>query len=1159
MPNARESPSYDHTYTLEDAYLRQDGRVYLDGVQALVRLLLMQRRSDVAAGLNTAGFVSGYPGSPLGALDLTLRRATDHLTSSQVRFSPGLNEDLAATAVWGTQQLEPESGPYDGVFGMWFGKGPGVDRSGDALKHANYAGTHPLGGVLAVCGDDHAARSSSIAHQSEQALISFGMPVLSPSSVQDYLDLGLAGYALSRYSRCWVGFICATDTVESAGSIDINPGRLSLISPDNEALSRLLGDPRTLPPADAERVLQQVRLPAAKAFARANRLDRCVFGSPHPRFGIITAGKAFQDVLQALGDLDIDDARARQLGLGIYKVALSWPLEPDGIREFAASAAELLVVEEKGAVVEPQVAGILYNDTSRPRLAGKYEVDGRVLVPATGELTGASVARSLATWMTRCTGESWTVPHSREVLQLAVTPAAGAPNRTPAFCSGCPHNISTKVPEGSKAMGGIGCHGLATYLPERRTSGVTQMGAEGANWIGKAPFSTERHVFQNLGDGTFFHSGLLAVRAAVAAGVDITYKILANDSVAMTGGQDIPGGLGVAGIAAQVAAEGVRRIAIVSDDIDKYRRPKGFPAGTSFHPREELDAVQRELRTLSGTTVLIYDQACAAEQRRLRKRGKLPQPQERVIINELVCEGCGDCNTASNCISVEPLETEYGRKRAINQSSCNHDLSCLDGYCPSLVTVHGAQPKSVSTPSVTGRQALFAGQPDTSSLPIPAVAQGEPYSVLVAGVGGAGIVTFGALVAMAAHLEGKSVSALNVLGMAQKNGPVTSHVRVSTDSGRQYPTRIGTHEADLLLAADPIVATSPDCLATLRGGRSRVVVNRHVAPTAQFAGNPDLDLSNEPLLSRLRSTAGPDAISAVNATERAQELFGDAILANTFLLGFASQSGLLPVGVDALTRAIELNAAAVDSNLQSFAWGRIAACQPERMPLSRDQHLAGGISQTEDVQSIIDDRAAFLSKYQNPAYAARYRALVARVRSAESSLSAAEPVTRAVARYYFKVLAYKDEYEVARLFTDGSFQAQLREQFEGRYRIELNLAPQILNRRDPITGRAPKRTYGSWILIPLRVLASARRLRGTRLDPFGKTEHRRRERELIVTYEGWINEICDGLCPENHATAVAIASLPEEIRGFDSIKDIAILTAAQRADALLCLLRVPHG
>ncbi len=1154
------APAYDATYELDHRYTRASGRVFLTGVQALVRLPMLQRERDRAARLNTAGFISGYRGSPLGTYDMALWEARAHLERCDVLFQPGVNEDLAATAVWGTQQAMVQPGAEkDGVFAIWYGKGPGVDRSLDPIKHGNYMGTAKHGGVLALCGDDPGAKSSSIAHQSEQALIHAGVPVLNPASVQEYLDFGLYGWAMSRFSGCWVGMKCLTDTVDSGASVEVGPERARVVIPEFAFPARDHHITMNNIPLEIERALYQVKLPAAQAFARANGIDRVALDAPRRRFGIVTAGKAYLDVRQALEELGLDEARAAALGLCIYKVGMTWPLEPEGALAFCRGLEDVLVVEEKRGIVEEQLARVLYNERARPVLLGKRDERGAPLVPNEGELSPGAVAAAIRGWLERRAPE-----HAGLLRAAAASVPVASPSqlmRLPSFCSGCPHNTSTVVPEGSIALGGIGCHGMAVWLPERRTFGATHMGGEGANWIGTAPFTSLPHVFQNLGDGTYFHSGLLAIRACVAANVNITYKVLVNGAVAMTGGQPIEGEplegeITCPEIARQLLAEGVKRVVVVSQDPTKYAEGS-FPSSVAVRHRDDLMSVQKELRELPGVTAIVYDQTCAAEARRLRRQGKFDDPDRRIVINELVCEGCGDCSVQSNCISIEPLETEYGRKRKINQSSCNKDYSCVKGYCPSFVSVTGGKLRKVETKSAgVDEAALFA------ALPLPALpALDAPYNVLLTGIGGTGVVTVGAILAMAAHLEGKGASELDVTGLAQKNGAVSSHVRIARTPDAIHATRIGTGAADLAIGCDLVVATSFENLPKL-SARTTAVINSHVQPTAEFATNTDLDLSSDKMAAAVHAACGEANVHAVAANELAVALLGDAIATNMLLLGFAWQRGKLPVSLGALDRAIVLNGRGIALNRRAFAWGRLLAHDPEAVkraakPLLREEPALADAS----VSALVAKRAEFLTAYQGAAYAERYRRFVARVAEREEQLAhGSDALAKAAARYYFKLLAYKDEYEVARLYSDGSFAAQVAREFEGDYALSLHLSPQFLPAflapRDPETGRVKKWRIPMSVMLPaFKGMAALKLLRGTPLDPFGWTKHRRAERAEIARYEQTMDELLESLTRENLPVAVEIASLPEHVRGFDTVKDRHLEQARHKEAELLAAFR----
>ncbi len=1132
--------------TLDDKYTLASGRIYLTGVQALALLPMLQRRRDLAAGLNTAGFISGYRGSPLGGLDLALWQAKKHLDRHHVMFQPGVNEDLAATAIWGTQQVNLFPGArYAGVFSLWYGKGPGVDRCGDVFKHANSAGTSRFGGVIAVAGDDHAARSSTVAHQSEHAFKAAMIPMLAPSGVQDYLDLGLHGWAMSRYSGCWVGFKAVADTVESSATVDLSPERLQIVIPTDYELPA--GGLNIRWPDD--RLAQEARLLdrklyAALAYCRANRLNRVVIDSPNPRLGIIAAGKSYLDVRQAFDDLGIDDALAAEIGIRLYKVGMVWPLESEGVRRFAEGLDEILVVEEKRQLIEYQLKEELYNwrEDVRPRVIGKFDEKGEWtlphgnwLLPARGELTPALIARVIAQRI-----ERW-VTSERIRARLALLEAkerAGAPviaaGRIPWFCPGCPHNTSTRVPEGSRALAGIGCHYMVTWM-DRNTATFSHMGGEGAAWIGQAPFTETRHVFVNLGDGTYFHSGILAIRAAIAAKVNATYKILYNDAVAMTGGQPVDGALSVPQIARQLEAEGVGHIVVVTDGTPRGWHKSELPHGTLVRTRDELDTIQREMRACPGVSVLIYDQTCAAEKRRRRKRGKMPDPPLRVFINEEVCEGCGDCGVQSNCLAVVPVETPLGRKRAIDQSACNKDFSCLDGFCPSFVTVAGGQlRKGKALEHDEGGQMSAAP-------PAPSLANtAAPFGILITGVGGTGVVTLGALIGMAAHIDGKGVTVLDMTGLAQKGGAVFSHVRICDDPAAIHAVRIATGEADAVIGGDAIVSASAEALAKMQTGRTRAVVNCAETPTAEFTGNPDWRFPLERIRTALAEATGMDLLDCLDASTLATQLMGNAIYANLLLLGFAWQRGLVPVSEAALTRAIELNGTAVEMNLRAFRWGRRLAHDPACAP------QAGSAAPSEPgFAELLADRTQRLTVYQDAAYAARYRTLVERVRAHPA---ADEALAAAVARNYYQLLAVKDEYEVARLYAETGFLDRVAAQFEGDYALRFHLAPPLLARPDPNTGRIRKRRFGPWMMTAFRWLARARRLRGTRWDLFGRSAERKMERQLVADYEADVALILDRLRGDNLPAAIELAGWPDAVRGFGPVKQNSALAGRRRRE-----------
>ena len=1127
---------------LDDRYALERGRVLLSGVQALVRLPMLQRQRDAAAGLDTAGFVSGYRGSPLAGLDREMQRARAHLERHRIVFRPGVNEDLAATAVWGTQQLAISPGArHDGVFAMWYGKGPGVDRSLDAIRHANAFGAARHGGVLLLAGDDHNAVSSTIPHQSEHNLISAMVPMLAPGGVGEYLDFGLLGWAMSRISGLWVGFKCQTDIVECTASVEVDPGRLVIETPALDLPPDGLG-PRWPDGAHAmERRLLRHKLRAATAFARANRIDRQI-GPPGPaRLGIAASGKAWLDVLGALRLLGLDEGRAAALGLRLYKIGMVWPLEPEGLAEFARGLEEILVVEEKRPVLEDQIKAILFNRAGGLRVSGKADPQGAPLLPDEGELDPARVARAIAA---RLAGHDDAVAGALARLDARdrqrPSGAAGIPVREAYYCAGCPHSVSTHVPAGSRASTGIGCHMMAVAM-DRQTATYTQMGGEGVSWTGMAPFTDEPHIFVNMGDGTYFHSGILAVRAAVGARVNATYKILYNDAVAMTGGQKVDGLMSVPMLASQLLAEGVVRVAVVSE------RPEllagALPAGAELHARDALDAVQRSLRDTAGVTAIVYDQVCAAEKRRRRKRGAYPQPERRAVINELVCEGCGDCSAVSNCIAVEPLETPLGRKRRINQSSCNADLSCVKGFCPSFVTVEGARPRA---------QARATRAPAPADLPEPAQPPlTRAWNIFLAGIGGTGVVTTSQVLAMAAHLDGRAVLCLDQTGIAQKNGAVVSHLRVAPGPAGLDAVRIGTGETDLLLGCDMVVAASDRALATLARDRSRAVIDDAVAPTAGFVRDGAMDFRAEAMRRALRdAAAGADFLPA---TRLAQARLGDGIVANMVLLGAAWQKGLVPVSRAAIEQAIDLNGVAVDANRAAFAWGR--ALGAGRVP----EDTGAPDPEPETLDAVIAHRAAFLTAYQDAAYAARYRALVDLARGAETArMPGREDFALAVAHNAFRVMAYKDEYEVARLHGDPGFAARLEQMFAGPVRLRYHLSPPFVRRRDPRTGAPAKLEFGPWMRHGFRLLAALKVLRGTPFDIFGFTADRRLERALRATYMSDIEALAARLSPGTHAVAVALAQLPARIRGFGHVKRAAADDAAKTRIALLAKLDAPR-
>ena len=1147
--------------TLDDKYTAESGRVYLTGTQALVRLPMLQKQRDKISGLKTGCFISGYRGSPLGAYDMALWQARTFLSNNDIKFQPGVNEDLAATAVWGTQQVNLlEKTEFDGVFGIWYGKGPGVDRCGDAFKHANAAGTSPYGGVLALMGDDHTAKSSTLAHQSEYAMMDAMIPVLSPAGVQEFLDLGLHGFAMSRFSGCWTGFKCVTTTVDSSASVDIDPDRLTTVLPKDAVLPADGLNIRWPDPAlDQEERLHKYKLAAAQAYARANKIDKIVTQGNKDTLGIVAAGKSYLDTRQALSDLDLDETDLKRLGVRLYKPALVWPLEKESLLEFSSGLDTIIVVEEKRGLIEEQIKEILFNEENRPALViGKNDEMGETLFPSNYQLTSEGIGLALAARIGDL-GDKEKLRSQAELLRDRTTPSSSSAEilRTPYFCSGCPHNTSTKVPEGSRGLSGIGCHFMVQKM-NRNTDTYTHMGAEGVTWVGQAPFNGNQHVFVNIGDGTYYHSGFLAIRAAVASGANMTYKVLFNDAVAMTGGQPVDGKISVADITYQFYGEGIRRIAIVSDEPEKYSIGSSFAPGTSIHHRDNLDQVQKELREWEGVSTLIYDQTCASEKRRRRKRGTMIDPPKRAFINEAVCEGCGDCSTTSNCVSVEPLETEFGRKRMINQSTCNKDLSCVKGFCPSFVTINGG---GLRKP--TAKNAATTSDPLVSNLPEPELPLlNRPSEILVTGIGGTGVVTVGALVGMAAHLEGKGCSVLDIMGAAQKGGAVVSHIKVANHPEELHSVELGAGSADLLLGCDLVVSASPEALSKVRRGETRAIVNSHNTPVAGFIHDPNLDFQSSANQEAIRSASGEKNSHFLEATKIATSLFGDSIATNVFMLGNAYQRGLVPVSADAIERAIELNGVAVEMNKSAFAWGRLAAhslgaaeaAAAERSTQSPVQELS------ETLEQIIARREKVLQKYQNRTYANRYIELVRHIRTTEENKAPGKTsLAKAVAKYAFKLMAYKDEYEVARLHSDPKFREKVRKTFEGEYKITFHLAPPLFAPKDPHSGVLKKIAFGPWILPIFGLLAKLKFLRGSAFDIFGYTQERKLERKMIEEYFDTMKNVVAKLDHENYELAVQLAEIPEKIRGFGHIKEKNIREAKVQEEKLLKSFHNPES
>jgi indolepyruvate ferredoxin oxidoreductase len=1185
------------TVTLDDKYSLNYGRAFMSGVQALVKLPMLQRVRDQQLGKNTAGFISGYRGSPLGGYDQALVKAEKYLKAQNIIFQPGVNEELAATALWGTQQLgfAPQgSNKFDGVFGIWYGKGPGVDRCSDVFKHANMAGTTEWGGVIAVAGDDHISKSSTAAHQSDHIFKACGTPVFFPATVQEILDLGIHAFAMSRFSGVWAGMKTIQEIVESSATAMIDPDRVQIKIPTDFEMPpgglHIRWPDHAL---DQEARLFHYKWYAALAYIRANRLNYNVIEGRNDRLGLIASGKAYSDTRQALVDLGLDDATCQQVGIRLHKVGVVWPLEAQLTREFATGLQEILVIEEKRQVIEYQLKEELYNWRAdvRPNVLGKFnEGEGdfsggewsnsnptaNTLLRANADLSPALIARAIAQRLKKLGVDAHIAARidvqlaildarerAMQVIELAGTKGA---DRQPWFCSGCPHNTSTKVPEGSRAMAGIGCHFMTIWM-DRATVGFTQMGGEGVPWVGQQPFSNDQHMFANLGDGTYFHSGLLAVRQSIAAGVNITYKILYNDAVAMTGGQQVgerPEGHSVVQIAQSMRAEGAIKIIVVTDEPEKYEHITGLPDGIAIEHRDELDRIQREFREIKGTTVIIYDQTCATEKRRRRKRGSLVDPAKRVVINELVCEGCGDCGVQSNCLSVEPLETEFGRKRQINQSTCNKDYSCVKGFCPSFVTVEGGQLKKKAKGQ--GPSPFEMGAMPDPVVPKPEGVNGSVWGIVVAGVGGTGVITIGQLLGVAAHLEGKGIVTQDAGGLAQKGGATWSHVLIGASQADIRTTRVGMAAADLIIGCDPLVAAGKETLLRMREGRTHVALNSHAAPTAAFVTNADWQNPSEACVSEVVKAVGLVGVGAVNADAAATQLMGDSIYTNPMMLGFAWQKGWIPLEKASLIRAIELNAVAVDHNKTAFEWGRRAAHDPQGFEkvLSPGQVVA--FVKRSSLDDLIAKRVEFLTNYQNAAYAQSYKAFVQKVRGAdeltgEKSLA----LTEAVARYLFKLMAYKDEYEVARLHSDGSFEAKVKGMFEGNFKLNYHLAPPLLAKKND-KGELQKQQFGPAMLTAFKVLAKFKGLRGTTWDVFGRTAERRQERALITEYRASVDELLNALVPahgtpqagERYQQALGIARIPEQIRGFGHVKERNIKAARQNWDAQLAQFRHPQ-
>ena len=1138
--------------SLDDKYDLESGAAYMSGIQALVRLPMEQMRRDRRAGLNTGCLISGYEGSPLGGYDIALERAGAFLDRHAIRFVPGVNEELALAAVMGSQLFQAFPKPlYDGVVGIWYGKGPGLDRSGDALRHANFAGTGENCGALALAGDDHVSKSSSIPHQSELSLYNSAVPVLNPSSTQEVLDFGLYGIALSRFGGSWAGLKLATDTCDGGGTVEFGPDRCPVELPEimvggepyRKAIGTMLVVPYSL---SLEAEVHEHRLHAAREFTRANGLNRITVRHDSDRIGIVTTGKSYADLMSALRILRVGEDGLRRAGVRILKLGVSYPLEPEVVTEFTRGLETVLVVEEKRSFVELQLRELLYNRSQRPAVYGKRDADGNVLLPSPGELD----ANLIALVLSRFLGPEAELPVCRKEMRPSAAKPAGDRSargaRTPSYCSGCPHNRSTLLLEGQLAGGGIGCHGMAGLMRDvgRGIEFLFQMGAEGASWIGASPFSGTKHLFQNLGDGTYFHSGRLAVQAAVAAGIDITFKILYNDAVAMTGGQVAAGSLAVPALTRELEAQGIRRIVVLSDDPNKYTGKSDLAASAEFRPREDLETVLAELEQVKGVSVMIYDQLCAAEKRRRRNRGILPQPTRRILINERVCEGCGDCVKESNCVSLLPVDTEYGPKTRVHQSSCNADYTCTWGDCPSFVSVE------IEPGSGLRRMAL----PELPELAVPEpevkVRAGEGYSILMPGVGGTGVVTINALLAVAGHMDELHVITLDQTGVAQKGGAVVAHITLS-EARIEASQRVPNGCADLLLGFDLVGAAYPRNLECCDPARTAAVVNSKEILTGEAIRKGLTVLSADGgYLESIRNGVLRDRCEFVNATLLAETLFGGHIFSNMFLVGVAYQRGLLPLSSEAIEQAIRFNGVAVNRNLEVFAWGRQYVLDPALLGSYLPSPPATSLPQS--LEALTEDRERELSAYQDRSYATSYRRIVDRVREAETQVRpGSDRLARTVAWNLHKLMAYKDEYEVARLLVDPAFDDQVAETFARPRRVVYHLHPPMLRR----LGVHRKMSFGPWIRPLLRVLAKGKRLRGSAFDPFGWLAARREERELVVWYLGVVETLLEKLDAETVDIAAEIADAPRAIRGYEDVKRQAAAAAkGWVADQLATLL-----
>lgn len=1134
-------------FSLQDRYTAEEGWHYMTGLQALVRLPIQQRIRDAAAGLDTGGFISGYRGSPIGRYDMELWQAADEFNKRSIVFQPGVNEDLAATATWGAQYVGMFPGAkVEGVFSIWYGKAPGMDRSMDPIRHANLAGTSSKGGTLLLVGDDHGAKSSTVACYSDYNFVSAGIPLLAPANAQEVLDYGLHGIAMSRFAGCLTGLKLVTDVVEGGGSVFVSPSNPGIVLPEERVDA---GIHLFRPFLEQERTLYSDRLDNALNYVRANKLNQIVAAGPKARVGVVAGGKAWQDLAQALRDLGIRDGVFPGGEVRLMKIGVTWPLDDRIVQEFAEGLDAIVVVEEKRPLLEEQLRAILYGRPQAPKIIGKffegraYGADrGEVAFPNDGEIDPGMTARIVARAVLAAHPEAGLAIPNADQGQMR----AGGAQRPPSFCAGCPHGRSTQVIEGSRALAGIGCHSMAMFRDPAHTNSMSHMGGEGAMWIGQKPFTDEPHVFTNMGDGTYFHSGLLAIRAAVAAGVPITYKLLHNGFVSMTGGQPIDGELSPEQMTGQLLAEGVGRIALVADEPEKYRGKK-LPEGVTLHDRIELEAVQQELREFPGVSVMLYDQPCATERRRLRKRGRWPDPDRRVFINAAVCEGCGDCGTVSHCMAIEPLETEYGRKRVINQSSCNKDFSCVEGFCPSFVTVSGAKPRAAKGAALA--------ELDARAIPEPAAKAIEgSYAVLVSGIGGTGVVTIGQTLAVAAHVDGLCSSNLDVTGLAQKYGAVHSHVKFAETPQNLYATRIAAGEADAIVGCDIVVTAGAEALAKLKQPSGILVADRSLTPTAEFSKNPDWALDVAELEGLVRRAVGEDA-SIIDAHEIASALLGDTIYANMVLLGAAWQLGGFPLSHDALMRAIELNGVKIDQNKLAFSVGRLAAHDPDQIAgLMRrgapEEPVRLADRRTKSLEELVGDRKAVLTDYQNGKLAERFEERVRGLDEAARTAGLGDGLAMAAARYYFKLLAHKDEWEVARLYARPEFLEDLRRSFDGDLKLTFHVGAWPFGRMDAKSGKPVKGEVGSWLLPVFGIMAKLRFLRGSVFDPFRNNKESRLARSLRADYESDIDFALQYLDVGVEQQLVDLLSLPEKIRGYGHVREAHAAKARVERSAL---------